>query len=75
MSDRLTTAELAEYLKCGIGKARRLAGGDIAGVYDGRQWTVARSDVDAYLASRATTSKHRRPRGQRGRGKSLGAKP
>ena len=73
MNDRLTTAELAAYLKCGIGTARRLAGGEIPGVYDGRQWTMARPDVEAYLERKATTGKHRRAKAQRGRGKSLGA--
>jgi excisionase family DNA binding protein len=75
MNDRLTTAELADYLRCGIGTARRLAGGDIPGVFDGRQWTVARADVESYVERKSSSGKHRRAKGQRGRGKSLGAAP
>ena len=75
MTDRLTSDELAVYLGCSVWKARRLMGGDIPGVYDGRRWTVALSDVDTYLAAKTTTGKHRRAKGQRGRGKSLGAPP
>lgn len=75
MSDRLTSDELAAYLRCSVGTARKLMGGEIPGYYDGRRWTVARADVDAYLASKAKTEKHRRAKGQRGRGKSLGAPP
>ena len=72
-TDRLTSADLAAYLRCGVGKARRLMGGEIPGVYEGRQWTVAKADVDAWLAAKTKVEKHRRAKGSRGRGKALGA--
>ena len=73
VTDRMTTSDLAEYLRCSVYKARRLMGGDIPANYDGKRWTAAKADVDTYLASTKTTGKHRRPKGQRGRGKSLGS--
>lgn len=75
MTDRMTSAELAAYLGVGIAKARHLMGGEIPAAFLGRSWTAARSDVDSWLEAKSTTGKHRRAKGQRGRGKSLGAPP
>jgi hypothetical protein len=72
-TDKMTSSDVAAYLKIGIGKARHLLGGEIPATYIGRQWITTQADVDAYVKSRQTTGKHRRPKGQRGRGKSLGA--
>ena len=69
----MTVPEVAEYLRCSEYKARKLLGGDIPAFFDGRRWTAARGDVIHYLDTRSQTGKHRRPKGQRGRGKSLGS--
>ena len=73
LTDRMTVPQVAEYLHCSEWKARRLLGGDIPAFFDGRRWTAARGDVIKYVDTRTQTGKHRRAKGQRGRGKSLGA--
>ena len=73
LTDRMTVPQVAAYLHCSEWKARRLLGGDIPAFFDGRRWTAARGDVIKYVDAKTQTGKHRRPKGQRGRGKSLGA--
>lgn len=73
LTDEMVTADVAAYLKCSEWKARRLLGGEIPARYDGRKWVATKADVDAYRESKKVTGKHRRAKGQRGRGKSLGA--
>jgi hypothetical protein len=72
-SGEWNTAQVAAYLSCSEWKARRLLGDVIPARFDGRQWWALPSAVEDYREGQRRTGKQRRPKGSRGRGKSLGA--
>lgn len=67
ITDRVDTRELAAILHCSVGKARQLMGTAIPAHHNGRAYTAARGDVEAYLKRTLITKASQKPRKRRRR--------